>query len=144
MKGGSECLLMDQLSRSEQWSNITLFLRKTYRDYINLVQKSFDVRSSCMRYTRGESGKGDVLGADIEKLKEMDASEIHARRLNAKKVLTPMQRERIMFPIADGTIKISGKDQDLRTTTLNRDSPDRGEERDNLRVESDGSSSTLR
>ena len=33
---------------------------------------------------------GDVLVADIEALEKMDASEIHARRLNAKEVLTPM------------------------------------------------------
>ena len=49
-----------------------------------------------------------------------------------------------MFPVADGTVKISGGDQDLRTATLIRDSPDRGEEQDNLRGESDGSSSTPR
>ena len=29
--------------------------------------------------------------ADIEQLEEMDASEIHARRLNAKEVLTPQR-----------------------------------------------------
>ena len=31
--------------------------------------------------------------ADIEEMKEMDASELHARRLNAKEVLTPMKGE---------------------------------------------------
>ena len=31
------------VSRLEQWSNITLFLLKTYRDYTNLVQKSCQV-----------------------------------------------------------------------------------------------------
>ena len=30
--------------------------------------------------------------ADIEELEQMDASELHARRLNAKEVLTPLQR----------------------------------------------------
>ena len=30
--------------------------------------------------------------ADVEKLEEMDASELHARRLNAKEVLTPDER----------------------------------------------------
>ena len=35
--------------------------------------------------------KGDTMFADIEELEEMDASEIHARRLNAKEVLTPMK-----------------------------------------------------
>ena len=33
---------------------------------------------------RRESGKGDIMIADIEELDEMDASEFHARRLNAK------------------------------------------------------------
>ena len=32
--------------------------------------------------------KGDIMVADIEELEEMDASELHARRLNAKEVLT--------------------------------------------------------
>ena len=33
--------------------------------------------------------KGDILVADIEELDVLDASEIHARRLNAKEILTP-------------------------------------------------------
>ena len=43
--------------------------------------------------------------ADIEELEEMDASELHARRLSAKEVLTPMKGDNFTFPIADGTIK---------------------------------------
>ena len=35
--------------------------------------------------------KGDIMVADIEELEEKDASELHARRLNAKEVLTPMK-----------------------------------------------------
>ena len=35
--------------------------------------------------------KGDKKVADIEELEDMDASELHARRLNAKEVLTPMK-----------------------------------------------------
>ena len=63
--------------------------------------------------------------ADSEELEEeMDASEIHARRLNAKEVLTPMKGDIFMFPVTDGTVKMSGGDQDLRTSTLIRDSPD--------------------
>ena len=46
------------------------------------------------------------------------------------------------FPIADGTVKLSGGDQVLRTSTLIRDNPDRGEEQWNLLGESDGSSPT--
>ena len=57
----------------------------------------------------------------------MDASELHVRRLNAKEVLTPMKGEIFIFPVAGRTVKISGEDQDLRTSTLIRESPDRGE-----------------
>ena len=59
-------------------------------------------------------------------------------------MLTPTKGEKFKFPVADGTVKNSGGDQDLRTSTFIRDSPDRGEEQENLRGESDGSSSTSR
>ena len=35
--------------------------------------------------------------ADIEELEQMDASEIHARRLNAKEVSTPMIGDNFYF-----------------------------------------------
>ena len=53
----------------------------------------------------GEILKGDVIIADIEELEEMDASELHARRLNAKEVLTPMKGDNSIFPVADGTVR---------------------------------------
>ena len=42
--------------------------------------------------------KADIVVADIEELEQMDASEINARRLNAKEVLTPMRRRQIHIP----------------------------------------------
>ena len=39
--------------------------------------------------------KGDIMVADIEELEEMDASELHARKLNAKEVLTPMKSDNL-------------------------------------------------
>ena len=71
----------------------------------------------------------------------MDASEIYAKRLNAKEVLTPMKGDNFLFPFADGMIKVSGGDQRLRTSTSIRDRPERGEEQEVLRGESDGLSS---
>ena len=53
--------------------------------------------------------KRDILVADIEVLEKMDASEIHAKRLNAKEVLTPMNDENFIFQVADGTVKLSGE-----------------------------------
>ena len=44
--------------------------------------------------------------ADIEELEDMDASELYARRLNAKEVLTPMKGENFICPVADGTVAL--------------------------------------
>ena len=92
MKGGSEYPFNRQ-----QWSTITLFLRKTSRDYINLVRKSCQVFSSIMYCMRGGIWKGDIMVADIEELEEMDVPELHARRLNAKEVLTPKKGDHFIF-----------------------------------------------
>ena len=85
--------------------------------------------------------KGYLLIADVEELAQMDASELHARRLNAKEVLSPMKGDNFIFPVADGIVKIFGGDQRLRTSTLIRDRPERGEEQEVLRGKSDGLSS---
>ena len=89
----------------------------------------------------GRIWKGDILIADVKELEQTGASELHARRVNAKEVLTPMKGDRFIFPVADGTLKINGGDQRLRTTTLIRDRPERGEEQDILQRKSDGLSS---
>ena len=79
--------------------------------------------------------------ADIEELEEMDSSELHARRLNAKEVLTPMKGDHIETPVADGTVKVSGGDRRLRPSILIRDRLERGEEQEVFRGEPDGLSS---
>ena len=71
--------------------------------------------------------------ADIEALEEIDASELHARRLNAKDVLTLQRSGNFIFPAADGTVKIFGRGQRLRTSTLTGDRPERGEEQKNFK-----------
>ena len=42
--------------------------------------------------------------ADVEELEEMDASELDARRFNAKEVLMPQRSGNFMFFEADGTL----------------------------------------
>ena len=83
--------------------------------------------------------KGDVLVADLEELETMDASEIYSKRLNAKEVIFPKEKGEFIFPIADGRIKILGGDQDLRTSTLVRHRPIRGESNIDFLGESEGS-----
>ena len=63
--------------------------------------------------------KGDIKVADIEELEDMDASELHTRRLNAKEVVTPQRSGNFIFSVADGTVKIFRREQRLRTSTLN-------------------------
>ena len=87
--------------------------------------------------------KGDIPIADTEELEKMDATELHARRLNAKEVLTPMKGDNFMFPVADGTVEVSGGDQRLRPSTLIQDRREQGEEQGVLRGESDGLSSPI-
>ena len=82
--------------------------------------------------------KGDVLIADLEDLETMDASEIYSKRLNAKEVIFPKQGE-FIFPIADGRIKTPGEDQELKTSTLIRPRPSRGEGHTDFLGESEGS-----
>ena len=48
---------------------------------------------------------GDILVADIEELEEMEACEIHAERLNAKEVLTPMNGGKFIFPIESNSFE---------------------------------------
>ena len=68
----------------------------------------------------------------------MDASEIYSKRLNAKEVIFHSRGE-FIFPIADGRIKTHRGDQDLRTSTLIRNRPNRGEGHIDFLGESEGS-----
>ena len=127
MKGGSECSLTDQWYRLEQWSNITLSLRKTYPDYTSSVQKSCQVYYSVIFCMREESGKETLWSQTLKNW----PSELHARRLNAKEVLTSMKGDNFICPVADGTVKTAGGDRRLKPSTLIRDRHERGEEQVN-------------
>ena len=65
------------------------------RACISSARKSDQVLSLDVRYTREESGKETFLSQTLKDLEEMDASEIHAKRLTAREVLTPMKGETI-------------------------------------------------
>ena len=50
--------------------------------------------------------KGDIQVADFEELEQMDASEIHARRLDAKAVFFDApENDKFVFPVANGTVQ---------------------------------------
>ena len=75
--------------------------------------------------------------ADIEELEERDAPELHAQRLNAKDVIMPQRSGNFNYPVANGTVKIFGGGQRLRTSTLTRERLERGEEQEILQGKSD-------
>ena len=129
----------DQLFHLVHWLSITLSLRKTSQESINLERKVLPGLFLGYALYAGRMWKGDILVADLEELATMDASEIYSKRLNAKEVLFPKENGKFIFPIADGRIKTLGGDQDLRTSTLIRDRPIRGESRVDFLGESKGS-----
>ena len=121
------------------WWSITFLLRRTSQESINLERKSYLGCSSDMHCTRKEILKGDIVVADIEELETMDASEIYSKRLNAKEVIFPKKNGKFVFPVADGRIIFAGGDQELRTSTLIRDHPIRGQSQRDFAGESEGS-----
>ena len=58
---------------------------------------------------------GDILIAEIEDLKNLDASEIYHRRVNAKEVLITQKEEEFKFAVADDTTKLSGRDYEFHS-----------------------------
>ena len=69
-----------------------------------------------MSWSREEFGK-EIL----EDLEELEASEIYPRRINAKELLIRQKDDEFIFPVADGTAKLSGRDYDFREPTLRRE-----------------------
>ena len=122
VKGGSECHLTAQLSRLEQWWNITLFLLKTYRECINWVLKSCQGIFLGYALHAGRIWKGDMVVAGHWRI---GGDGTHPNSVvkgsMQRKCSRPREVKNFIFPIADGTVKLSGGDQALRTATLIRD-----------------------
>ena len=65
-------------------------------------------------------------GRGHDELEEMDASELRVRRLNGKEVSTSSRSGNFIVSVADGTVKISGGEQRLRTSIGIWNYPERG------------------
>ena len=79
------------------WSGVGMppyFCKRPLTTSIWSARLAMNIPWICV-YTRVWIWKGDFLIADIEELEQMDASEIHARRLNAKEVLTTQCRRSV-------------------------------------------------
>ena len=91
-----------------QWLSVIRF--QFNQDFISLARKYYLVSFLGMNWSRGEIWKGNILISDLEDLEKLDASEIYPRRINAKEVLISQKGDGFIFPVADGTAKLSGRD----------------------------------
>ena len=83
--------------------------------------------------------KGDILVADIEELETMDASEIYSKRPNAKEVIFHQENVNIIFQSQMDESIFLEEIRNLRTPTLMREHPIRGEGHVDFLGESEGS-----
>ena len=128
MEGGSEC----PLTSVTVWRNgriSPISAKDLFRLHQFFAQVLPGIFLGCALYA-GESGRETLWSKTLKELEELAASELQARRLNAKEVLTPMKNEKFVFPVADGTVKTLGGVQSLRPYTWIRDCPERGEEQE--------------
>ena len=72
--------------------------------------------------------KGDILIDDLEDWETLDASDIYPQRIKAKEVLISQKDDEFVFPVADGTAKLSGRDYELQAPTLVREQPARSDD----------------
>ena len=84
--------LKDRLFHLVHWLSITLLLRRTSQESINLERKSYLDCSSDTNCTRGEFGRVTYW---LQTLRS--ASEIYSKRLNAKEVIFPTEKEILFF-----------------------------------------------
>ena len=124
--------MKDVLFQLVHWFSITLSLRRTSQESFNLERKSYLDCSSDTHYTRGEL-------QTWRSWRRWTHRKPTQKRLNAKEVIFPKDKGKFIFPIADGRIKPLGGDQDLRTSTLIRQRPIRGESHLDFLRESEGS-----
>ena len=116
---------MDRSFRLVHWLSITLFLRKTSQESINLEWKSY---LDCFLFLGSALYAGRIWKGDIEELETMGRiRNLLKKRLNAKEVIFPTEIRNFIFPVEDGRINFSGRDQELRTPTLIREHTIRGE-----------------
>ena len=138
MKDALEIHLKDQSFHLFHWLSITLFLRKTSQESINLERKSYvdcALDTLCTwkelegwRTDRRPWGVGnDGRIGNLLKKTQCKGSNISHKNGN------------FISPFADGRIKFVGGDQELKTSTLIRQRPIRGEGQRDFLGESEGS-----
>ena len=123
--------LKDQSFHLVHRLSITLSLRKTSQESINLERKSFLDCSLDTLCTRAEFGRVTYW------LQTMDASEIYSKKAQCKGSIISQRKWKIHFSSRDGRIKFIGGGTEH--TRLEREHPIRGVSHRNFLGESEGS-----
>ena len=131
--------LKDLLFRLVHWLSITLFLRKTIQESINLERKSYLDCSLDTLCTRGEFGRATYWLQTLRSWKRWTHRKSTQRTQCERGDTSERKKKNLFFPIADGRIKLLGGDQDLRTSTSIRERPIQGESHLDFLGESEGS-----
>ena len=118
-----------------------IIVRRHHTDQIQmgLLRQQYTVVLGYALYAEG-IWKGDILVADIEEWKRWTHRKSTQKKTQCKGSNISPKNGKIIFPVADGRIKLIGGDQELRTSTLIRDHPIRGEGQRDFLGESEGSS----
>ena len=98
-----------------EWLNIIRLHRKIRREFINFGKKVLPgIFLGCELIAGGgRKGKGDILTADLEDFEKLDVSNIYPRRINAKEALNRQKDDEFLFPIAEGTATLPGRDCEI-------------------------------
>ena len=124
--------------RLAHWLSITLLLRRTSQESINLERKSYLDCSSDTHCTRGECGRVTHWLQTLRSWKRWTHQKSTPKDSMRKRCYFPKKR-RTYFSSRRWTNQTLGGDQDLRTSTLIRQRPIRGESRLDFLGESEGS-----
>ena len=116
----------DRSFRLVHWLSITLSLRKTSQESINLERKSYLDCSLDTLCTWGEFGSVTYWLQTLRSWKRWTHQK-STQNTQCKGSGISQRKWKFYFPAADGRITLSGRDQELRTSTLIRERPIRGE-----------------
>ena len=103
------------------------YLPISAKDSTTMVRKFYLEYAQDVHWMREESGEEILWSQTFEQLENVDASEMHARRLNAKEVIT-QRGMKIVYSQSKMDQQNSGRDYGVRESTPRREQPVRSDD----------------
>ena len=120
-------ILKDRIFHLVHWLSITLQLRRTSQESINLERKVLPGWFLGYALYAGEFGRVTYWLQTLRSWRRWTHRKSTQKKDSMRKRWYFPKKRRIYFPIADGRIKFLGGDHDLRTSTSIRHRPIQGE-----------------